>query len=421
MFDNFPYDRKAYRLLKECSDKQDLSEWNQYRKDTNNEPINLKLANLSNFYLVGANLSYVDMSGADLSDANLSGADVGEANISFNFSWKLFIAIFMIAELLFEVLYFGLDIPVKKDLVAVAGDTVGGALVGGALVAVGVVGSGVGLFFSIFKQNQRDIAKAKNPIECIGFNLKYLEPTDIDIIKEENQQLKEQLKEISDEELKKSIEAKLAKNEENIVALIEQQTAKSSYELKVKNLLTEIQKPYKYLKTHTYIQYGLILFFVVIIALILYLGVVYTQSFYLARENTFTNLFNKATIPEFGTLFGVIVFYGTPVLLAIAIMVYLFSKINHSLDKITAYQSKEQKIMELIAIIKAKIVLGLEEDEFKAETTKMLDKLQDITFAEYSKELNTQISEPTMDFINNTIKTAEERIKEELGSKEEKK
>jgi ABC-type multidrug transport system fused ATPase/permease subunit len=444
MFENFPYNRKAYKLLKECSHKQDLSEWNQYRKDNNNAPINLKFTDLSNFYLVGANLSYVDMRLTEFDGSNFIGSDVKKANISFNIVRKFFVAIVMIIVLFITIFHFGFDVPIKMAInivlfihiciLAVLDSFYNGTIISsiiGCIVIAGIVGGSIGIgvgilllsfmLYVIFSVNQQAIAKAKNPTKCIGFNPKYLEKTDINIIKKENQQLKEELKEISDEELKKSIETRIAKNEEKTILLYEQQTAKESFELKVKNLLIEIQKPYQYLKTHIHIQYVLIVFFGAIIVGIFALGIVYAQSFYLARETTFTNLFTKASIPEFGTLFGVIVFYGTPILLAIAIMVYLFSKINHSLDKITAYQSKEQKIMELIAIIKAKIFLGLEEDEFKIETTKMLDRLQDITFAEYSKELNTQISEPTMDFINNTIKTAEERIKEELGSKEEKK
>jgi len=421
MFENFPYDRKAYKLLKECSQKQDISEWNQYRKENNNAPINLRFANLSGFYLMGANLSFVDLRGSILSKVILNSADVKMADISFGLVFKFIVALISLMTMVVMLLYFGFDVPLNEAIAGVVGVIVFGvSFFGGVRVvdALFIIPSVASLHVSV-KTTQKAIAKAKNPLECIGFDSKYLQQTDIDIVKQENQQLKEKLSEISDIEARKSIEERIAKNERNYTLLSEQQTAKASFELTTKNLIEEIQKPYKYLKTHIRIQYGLVALFLIVIMAILSLGLYYGDDFFALREGAFMKLLeNKDTLPEFGTLFGAILFYGTPILLAIAMIIYLFAKINHSLDKITAYQSKEQKIMELIAIIKAKIALGLSADEFKGETTKMLNKLQSITFTEYSKIPNTQIDEPKMDYINNAIKEAQEKIKGESSSED---
>jgi uncharacterized protein YjbI with pentapeptide repeats len=73
--------KQAYKLLKECSKKKDLTGWNEFRKETNNKAINFRFKNLKGFYLVGANFDNVDCRGANLQNADLRNATVKNTNI----------------------------------------------------------------------------------------------------------------------------------------------------------------------------------------------------------------------------------------------------------------------------------------------------------------------------------------------------
>jgi uncharacterized protein YjbI with pentapeptide repeats len=66
-------------MLKRCSDKKDMTEWNQWRECDPKEKILLKGANLKNAYLKGANLRYAILNKADLWQANLENADFYKA------------------------------------------------------------------------------------------------------------------------------------------------------------------------------------------------------------------------------------------------------------------------------------------------------------------------------------------------------
>ena len=73
------YDKEAYELLKKCSDAKDLTEWNEFRKSTNYAPINLRFANLQNFYLQKAELQNVDLRGSvSIGDSNFELANLDD-------------------------------------------------------------------------------------------------------------------------------------------------------------------------------------------------------------------------------------------------------------------------------------------------------------------------------------------------------
>lgn len=444
MFERLFYDKEAYKLLKKCSDIKDMTEWNEFRVKNNNAPINLRFTNLRKLNLIGANLSYIDFRGADFEESDFRNSDVKNANISIKYYSKIVLFTFMLVFLINLLINFYILEKIKFQetniitniLVIIIGigflyiSTIRRGFFsnlsffisfnfmailfsfvliekydGFSLISYSFLVSAffmISIDFQLYTNIQKVISQTKNPTECIGFNSKYLKITKLDIVKQENQQLREELKEISDEEARKNIEKRITDNEQNIANISQMQTAKESFELKVKNLLLEIKAPYKYLRTHIKIQYGLIVLFLFAILGIIYVSIVYGKIFYDGRETMFTALFlDKTKLPEFGTIFGVILYYGIPVLLALIIIVYLFSKINHSLDKITIYQLKEQRIMELISIIKAKIILEFKDDEeFKNETTKMLNRLQNITFDKYNKELDLSITEPTINLAS---------------------
>ena len=99
------YDKKAYALLKKCSDAKDLTEWNAYRKKTNHAPINLRFADLIGFYLVDADLRDIDFRGTFLAHTKCHGADVNHVNISTNFYWYAFFVSVILTTLLSLSLY----------------------------------------------------------------------------------------------------------------------------------------------------------------------------------------------------------------------------------------------------------------------------------------------------------------------------
>lgn len=53
-------DRKQYDMLKRCSEKKDMTEWNEWRKKKPDEDIQLREANFKGFFLEGVNFSKVN-------------------------------------------------------------------------------------------------------------------------------------------------------------------------------------------------------------------------------------------------------------------------------------------------------------------------------------------------------------------------
>ncbi|MCP4049087.1 MAG: pentapeptide repeat-containing protein [bacterium] len=67
------YSQEQYDMLKRCSDKKDMIEWNEWREKNPNEDILLE----------GANFQWTDLQGADLQGANLRGANLQEINLQW--------------------------------------------------------------------------------------------------------------------------------------------------------------------------------------------------------------------------------------------------------------------------------------------------------------------------------------------------
>ena len=80
------FDESQYEILIECSDKGDLTEWNEWRENNQKVSILLEGANLAGAdlwkaNLAGANLRNVNLAGADLWNANLKSTDLWNANL----------------------------------------------------------------------------------------------------------------------------------------------------------------------------------------------------------------------------------------------------------------------------------------------------------------------------------------------------
>ncbi|MBA7486763.1 hypothetical protein ES707_22324 [subsurface metagenome] len=65
------FSQQEYDLLKSCSDKKDVTEWNEWREKNPKEAIWLQGADFCNSYLEGARLEHAHLEGANLAGANL--------------------------------------------------------------------------------------------------------------------------------------------------------------------------------------------------------------------------------------------------------------------------------------------------------------------------------------------------------------
>lgn len=67
------YNKEQYEMLRRCSEKKDISEWNNWRSENPTEDIMLQGAHLHEFHLAGANLAGANLEGAILETAKLAG------------------------------------------------------------------------------------------------------------------------------------------------------------------------------------------------------------------------------------------------------------------------------------------------------------------------------------------------------------
>jgi len=77
------YSQEQYEILNRCNAKQDMSEWNHWRKENPQEAVLLKEASLWRAYLKG-----VDLEGAKLNRANLEGANLEGAKLQNAVLWE---------------------------------------------------------------------------------------------------------------------------------------------------------------------------------------------------------------------------------------------------------------------------------------------------------------------------------------------
>ena len=75
------FSQEQYDMLKRCSGKRDMTEWNQYRKEYPRKEILLEGAKLLLVYLEGAKLAKANLKDANLLNANLKGAELVLANL----------------------------------------------------------------------------------------------------------------------------------------------------------------------------------------------------------------------------------------------------------------------------------------------------------------------------------------------------
>jgi len=235
------YDKKAYALLKKCSDARDLTEWNAYRKETNYVPINLRFANLRGFYLVDADLRDVDFRGANLYGAKCHLSDVWKANIGMQSYWKIYWILIFLSLLFILGRYMseGEIGIIQRDLI----NLLFISFIAGLLP--------IDLFRERLSSASKSIAYAKNPEEAIGFDAKYLKDITIPLSTRSDKEIavvKELLAKEEDKKEKLELQNKLEElqKEKETVLLVEAHA--KTQQIKIQNALNHILKPYEYME-----------------------------------------------------------------------------------------------------------------------------------------------------------------------------
>ncbi|MDR3569403.1 MAG: pentapeptide repeat-containing protein [Syntrophobacteraceae bacterium] len=74
------FSREQFEVLMKCSDRQDMTEWNEWRKHNPNQGVVLQDVNIAGAHLRGADFGKADFRGANLRGADLSGARLYDFN-----------------------------------------------------------------------------------------------------------------------------------------------------------------------------------------------------------------------------------------------------------------------------------------------------------------------------------------------------
>jgi hypothetical protein len=225
------------------------------------------------------------------------------------------------------------------------------------------------------------ISNAKNPEKIIGINKNYLKNKTRSLAKEFQKEVLEIRKEIEktqDDIEKKKLSLKLEALEKAMRLNAEREYITEKQKVRIENVIAELQSPYKYIhqtnnkiEWHNRFYYGAIVVFIGIFIYAL------THGYIEQKMATFVSLFSKETLPTFGTIFGVILFYGSPVLIGISLIIYFIAQINKNIDKITELQEQERNIKQIASTIKAKAQVGMSDEEFVKETKNLIQKYQE--------------------------------------------
>lgn len=423
------YDKEAYQILKKCSDAKDLTEWNEYRKTTNYAPINFRFIDMKNFYLQKAELQNVDLRGSDLNNANLYLADVANVNIESLIFWRFYFLLLclgiIISWIAIELGTSQIKVALTSTIITILGvivilvvfinyflkltkiihvvDTIGvfTAIAGASAIIVAgisamsyddfspiqavIAASGMLFFFrnqikNIIKKNQESIWIARNPEKAIGFDQTYINKSKSieQSIEQELFELSKTIETIENNDEKQKILFKLQELENKKQFYIEQEKSAEKQKSRIEDVISELEAPYEYIhQTIRKIERFNRIFYAAIIGLIAFFLYVITHGYNDQRVMRFTSLFSKDMQPTFGTIFGVILFYGTPILLGISLIIYFIAQINKNIDKITELQEQERNIKQIASTIKAKAQIGMSDEEFVKETKNLIQKYQE--------------------------------------------
>ncbi len=231
------------------------------------------------------------------------------------------------------------------------------------------------------KEHEKPISLAKNPDKVIGFRKKHFQNKPTNIAEELQKEASELGKEIAmsqDDKEKQKLLFRQQELDEKIDFFTKQEIDARIQQTRIENVINELQSPYIYIhQTINSIQWHNRIFYSAIFALLILFIYAITHGYIDQRVVSFTSLFLKETQPGFGTIFGVILFYGTPILLGISLIIYFITQINKNIEKITELQEQERNIKQIASTIKAKAQIGMSDEEFVKETKNLIQKYQE--------------------------------------------
>jgi uncharacterized protein YjbI with pentapeptide repeats len=82
------FDESQYEILIKCSDKRNLSKWNEWRENNQKVSVLLEGANFIGANLEGADLWKANLAGANLRNVNLEGVDLWKADLKSTDLWN---------------------------------------------------------------------------------------------------------------------------------------------------------------------------------------------------------------------------------------------------------------------------------------------------------------------------------------------
>ena len=453
------YDKKAYALLKECSNNKDMTAWNSYREETHHIPINLRFVDLKDFYLIDANLQNIDFRGASLENSKCHGADVKNTNISRTFYLKISIFIIVLSFLGAMFLIYNLEFSAEviddflkshfsenSIMIAVVGfltsifilliiifpynsslhknnPMLGNFIIlvyfiltlslsiyflyiflkyGSSMGSVLAIGMGIGgasiiilsmIVISLNTVTQKSLAYAKNPKQAIGFEVKYLKGITTPLSTHSDKEIaivRELIKKEEDEKEKQELQQKLEELQKEKENALKKEAHAKTQQIKIQNALTHILQPYEYierniskLRKHNYFFYGLI---VILISVFVY---AILNQYLDTRSEKLVSVLNKDSV-SFGAIFGIILFYATPILFGMSIIVYAITQINKNLQRIESMQEQRRSIEVLQSTLLAQTeIADVSDNEIKSLTQALQKGALERMFGQDKAKKNT--------------------------------
>ena len=124
------------------------------------------------------------------------------------------------------------------------------------------------------------------------------------------------------------------------------------------------------------------------------LAVYYVFDGYISQRSiTLNTLLSKPESINFGSIIGIVIFYGSPVVFALFIVMYSVSQINRNLEKIDALSSQKHFIDILESTFKAKTAVKVSDEELGNDIKKTADALRDSTITKIL-DRNVKTEEP---------------------------
>lgn len=160
----------------------------------------------------------------------------------------------------------------------------------------------------------------------------------------------------------------------------------------IEKAIDALKKPYAYINPEiTKLHVHNYFFYAVIFCSIGFAGY-YTVHEYLEYRNGYIGvLFGDLKSVDFGSMMGISLFYGSPIIFLTLIVVYTVSQINKNLDKIHELSTQKHYIDFLASAFNSKTDVGTTDEDVASDIKKAADAIRDATIAKMlGKEPKTE-------------------------------